>query len=530
MTVDILYPNADDSGWEAGTWDDCNNTIASPSGTPLETSIDNDVVVIDLTSTVIVDSDTVNSVTVKIRAKDTGPGGKNTIEFDVDVGGGGLGTALTPNLTGTYANYDLTNILWDVDHTAAQLNAMQLLVRANQTGMGETADWQIDELEVHVDYTASGISVAVGQASETDTANAITPFTPTFVDVGVASETDTANVITPSSPLAVAVGIASEVDTANIISPNQPISVGIATETDTANAITPEQNIFAVVGTAAETDSAGVVIPFSPLQVPIGVASEVDTANVILPDQPAAVGTATEVDTANPITPQQDIFVLVGTASETDSAGVVTPASFTIVNVGTASEVDTANAIQPILTLGIALEVDSANVIQPVLTLGIALETDTANPILPQIDLSVVVGQATEIDSANAITPQQDLIILIGVAVETDSALAITPISVVDLVGGKYNVQATFPTGQIDVVITLYDPLTGDTISLDDASCVEIGSTGMYIWGNNKLTVQPVGYQEYLYQITDGATTQDGVLILAQYELVQHYKGLIAYG
>jgi len=156
MTIETLFPNGDDNGWPTGDWTDIDESIASADGNNLETSIDDDVVVIDLDDSAIVDGDTVNTVTVKIRAKDTGSGGKNQIEVDVDVGGGGLGAIKSASLSNSYATFTFTNALWDLDHTAAQMDAMQLIIRADQTGMGTAADWQIDAIDVEIDYTPAG--------------------------------------------------------------------------------------------------------------------------------------------------------------------------------------------------------------------------------------------------------------------------------------------------------------------------------------------------------------------------------------
>lgn len=91
---------------------------------------------------------------------------------------------------------------------------------------------------------ASNLStVAVGQASETDTALPITLLLSgvAIVQVGIATETDTALVITIDQPpvLILPVGQATETDTALSINASveavaQFVAVGIASETDTA--------------------------------------------------------------------------------------------------------------------------------------------------------------------------------------------------------------------------------------------------------------------------------------------------------
>ena len=93
----------------------------------------------------------------------------------------------------------------------------------------------------------------------------------------------------------------------------------------------------------------------------------------------------------------------------------------------------------------------------------------------------------------------------------TDATLSQTSV-----VGGTYNIAAIFPTGST-VTVALYDPVTGLAVSLISASATEIGSTGLYVWGANNLTTQPTSYQEYLYTISDGTTTEGGIVHVGSY-------------
>ena len=80
--------------------------------------------------------------------------------------------------------------------------------------------------------------------------------------------------------------------------------------------------------------------------------------------------------------------------------------------------------------------------------------------------------------------------------------------------GGIHNAAAYFPTGQVDVTIALYDPLvaTATPISLTTDVCLEVGTTGLYMWDMSKLTTTPQPYKEYGYVMTDGATKVGGIL------------------
>lgn len=78
--------------------------------------------------------------------------------------------------------------------------------------------------------------------------------------------------------------------------------------------------------------------------------------------------------------------------------------------------------------------------------------------------------------------------------------------------GGTFNAAEFFPTGQGDVVIVLYEPSDGSTITLDSSVCTELGSTGVYIWDIANITTLPTPYKEYAYKMTDGATSESGMI------------------
>ena len=153
MTIETLFPSGDNNGWPTGDWPNIDESIASADGLTLETSIDDDVVIIDLDNSVITDGNIVNTVIVKIRAKDTGAGGLNSLAVDVNVGGGGLGEIVGSVLNNGYATYTFINALWNLNHTAAQIDAMQLIIRANQTGSIVATNWIIDAIDVDINYT-----------------------------------------------------------------------------------------------------------------------------------------------------------------------------------------------------------------------------------------------------------------------------------------------------------------------------------------------------------------------------------------
>lgn len=95
--------------------------------------------------------------------------------------------------------------------------------------------------------------------------------------------------------------------------------------------------------------------------------------------------------------------------------------------------------------------------------------------------------------------------------------------------GGPVNAAEYFPTGQADVVITLYDPESpiDTTVTLTSNACVEFGTSGLYFWDATKIASTPVPYKEYGYIMTDGSTSQGGILeyddFLIQYIIHEEY-------
>ena len=81
-----------------------------------------------------------------------------------------------------------------------------------------------------------------------------------------------------------------------------------------------------------------------------------------------------------------------------------------------------------------------------------------------------------------------------------------------DYVGDLLNVAEYFPTGQLDVVITVYNPITGAVVALDNNQCVEIPGTGVYLWDITKITTQSIPYKEFPYKMTDGSNTSSGMV------------------
>lgn len=167
MPIFARFPSGDDGGWPTGTWEDIDESIASADGAVLSTNTGDDVVIIDVGDFDIDDADTVDLVFLNVRARDTGSGGKNKIAIDLDFGGGGiLEVVPADNLTNSFVTYLYGDALWNVDWTAAQMNNLQLIIRAGQTGMPTAADWEIDAIDIEALITLAGGSQVLLQMAQ----------------------------------------------------------------------------------------------------------------------------------------------------------------------------------------------------------------------------------------------------------------------------------------------------------------------------------------------------------------------------
>ena len=304
---------------------------------------------------------------------------------------------------------------------------------------------------IQVEVTASGFQVTVNQASETDTAQPITPELRRLVTQ--ASETDTAQPIgTAKSRTAVQT---SETDTSQPIGSAKTKAIGLSSETDTAQPVGTAKSV--TIGQASEIDTAQ-PIAYSKSKV-IGQASETDTAQPITYDFRRLLAQATETDTAFTITPPGTISVTVNQASETDTAQPITVDPQHRL-VSPASETDTAQPITPVEVLvrsvGQATETDTAPPFTVLKTraIGQSTETDTARPIPPPGAINVPVGQAIETDTAQPIT--WEIRRLVGLADEIDDARPIT------VIGGTVAVEQGGGSGGHGAVILPPRPYVED--------------------------------------------------------------------
>jgi hypothetical protein len=351
---------------------------------------------------------------------------------------------------------------------------------------------------------SQGIAVPLGQASETDIAQPVTAFAGTATIVtGQVIETDLAQPITAIPEVVlISVGQVIETDLAQAITiqPSIGIAVGQVIETDLAQAITVQTVVTTVVGQVTETDLAQPVGFSQGIAIPLGQAIETDLAQVVTPvpgETTIVLGQVIETDLAQSITVQTAINIAVSQVIETDLAQPITIDQEQPVAVGQVIEIDLAQVVTPV----------AGELIEAV---GQVIETDLAQPVTVQPSIGIAVGQITETDLAQSVTALPGTAtIVVGQVVEIDLA-QLVEVSVPGW-GDVFNAVGYFPTGET-VTIELYDPLDKSLIALNSNECPENNVTGLYIWDTTKLTVQPTGYKEYAFKMTDGTSFVGGII------------------
>lgn len=250
----------------------------------------------------------------------------------------------TPNINGKVAMVGVFN------RSLSQGEAQALSLRP----------WQLFRARRRVLYfdvaAGGGITAAVGQVTETDTAQAIA-VSPIRRLLGQIVETDTAQAVARIKILAISQ--TTETDAAQAVSSRKVRAVGQAGETDTAQAIAEAGAITAAVGQTTETDAAQ-AIAVSPLRRLLGQAAEADSAQAIAEAGAivAAVGQAQESDAAQAISSSKTLAV--GMVTETEFAQAI--AHYKTLGVLQTVESDSAHSIVPaaIRALNPASESDGA--------------------------------------------------------------------------------------------------------------------------------------------------------------------------
>lgn len=221
-------------------------------------------------------------------------------------------------------------------------------------------------------YASAVQSVAVAQASETDTAQAVGKAK--VKAVGQAVETDTSIAITARKSKNLAQ--ATETDTAEAVARAKSKSVAQSTETDTAQAIARLKT--KQVAQAIETDLAQPITRSGAKNIAVLQASEIDTSQPVARSKAKTFAQAFETDSAISITRLKSRVL--GIAVESDTAQGVAKAKVKSIGQAVSSELALAIARVKRQTLQQATELDFAQTITHTKSKGVAqaAETDTA--------------------------------------------------------------------------------------------------------------------------------------------------------
>ncbi len=231
------------------------------------------------------------SATPTPEALSTTPGGVVVV-----AAGANFGTSDDPDVDVTYSN--LTERLESAGTQSYAGIADALADGSDFTPSATYVDTSVGHM-VAISIGVGTINLGIGQAEETDTAQAVAK-TRRYT-AGQAAEIDTARPVTPA-----AVGIT--------------VAVGQATETDTAGAVAVVLPGRIAVGIAAETNTALSTTAIRSRTVSIGQATETDTAQAIDHSKLLRVFQATETDTALTIVGQEDVTELRRRQAEAGSA------------------------------------------------------------------------------------------------------------------------------------------------------------------------------------------------------------------
>lgn len=153
MATEKLLPNGDDGGWTGGgAFGDIDEGIASADAAVLAAGADNEDVEIDLDPSGVEDADTVTEITVTIRARTTSAQADRLL-VDLLIGGTPQGTQQVGAALGAgFASETFTDVGWDVDRTAAEMDGAQWRIRADQTGMPGAVGHEIDAMDTDIAY------------------------------------------------------------------------------------------------------------------------------------------------------------------------------------------------------------------------------------------------------------------------------------------------------------------------------------------------------------------------------------------
>lgn len=176
LSANRLNVNGWDSGWPAGLLSNIDERITGADGQTISTTLVGDAVLLDFDdATTLRDIDTVTTVEVMIRARETTGDGAATASLNVELLINSVkqgSTQVTGTLGATFSNALLADAGWNSDWTLAEVNSLQLRITAVNAAAGAPS-WALDCIDVNVIFTpllsyniyvADGALTLAGQA------------------------------------------------------------------------------------------------------------------------------------------------------------------------------------------------------------------------------------------------------------------------------------------------------------------------------------------------------------------------------
>ena len=351
---------------------------------------------------------------------------------NVTVTGGGVicGALCTNGSASTAHTQDAAFTLLYESEDGVNHNTASYISRISASSLTDNPSWTapttLEWVAVAVAYkiVVSGHTVAVGQVTESDTAQAIAHRK--VKSIGQPSETDLSQPVAHRKTKTI--GQISETDLAQAITHRKTKTIGQPSETDLSRPVTRLITTITVsVLQVAESDTAQAVTHRK--SKTIVQATESDTAQAIAHRKVKAIGQTSETDLSQAVTHRK--IKLIALVTETDLAQAITHRKSK--TIGQPSEADISQPVAHSKRKAIsqAQETDSAQALTHLtgIIVNQVEETDLARALFPGKRLAIV--QTFEIDLAQPLSRHK--IISIGQASETDIAQVVLAAGIVNI-------------------------------------------------------------------------------------------------
>ena len=155
------------SGWATNGLAEIDEGIAGADGSVMSTDSDgeNENFTLDFASPGLSDGDTITQCDVIIRHGTGGVDTDSILDVAFLIGTVEQGVTQNPPNRTSLTNDTVNHSGWNTDWTAAQIDGVQLLITAAQTGMPAAERWDIDAIEIFITYTPAAANQEVDAIS-----------------------------------------------------------------------------------------------------------------------------------------------------------------------------------------------------------------------------------------------------------------------------------------------------------------------------------------------------------------------------